>query len=365
MKYFKTLKIDIPEHVRDWECFRKLYPASGTENSRNNYQPTHFENSLGKLQAVSALAPKKAIDTGTATKHTRIDAWRSPSRTLQITIERIYSHVLKVEEADFRSNLRTCDESFFQLREKDLESAVRMVNEIGPDIIGKYNKGKMLLCRIIKLQKQKSRCDLLVFIIGNLGDWYKDKTESREAFKFYEAVREIILSLTETEMNIMFKFLSVDYELIKVLSHTKLGNSFLLSFLHQIEALHIPKGWRGEKMLQLSERELKIYKCWEGMIVDIVTHSIGATCEIPYEVFPSLRPLLARFDLRRTSKTRRPVEIEAIQIRLLEIMMEDCKVFGLQGREFDEDTMKEYFIVNDSCYYYLADTDMFTKSSKK
>lgn len=118
----------------------------------HKYTPAQFENSLGKLQVVSVMAPRKIIDLD-MTPPEKLESGSQltarDSRKIKLEIERLYTFLLQIEDLEIpwieRQDLTTT-ESKEELVAKIL-SSLQLEEKLAAIMC--FRKGKMLLVRLL------------------------------------------------------------------------------------------------------------------------------------------------------------------------------------------------------------------------
>jgi hypothetical protein len=223
----------------------------------------------------------------------------SPSRSLLLTIERIYINILRVEEADFRDTLRGREEGFSLTRAQSLESAFRILNWVGMDAVAKYNKGKVLLARMLSVTCGDNSA-IYKYIVVHMSDWFTAKDEIKQARVIYESVRKVIMMGDATDMIKMMCLLPYSSAFRKMLK-SRIGVAYLMSMLHHVEELFdqlINYDFSTTETLRPSNSYVHMISSQDEFLDCIARFIIylylDRTTFPPLEVFPSIKILVSR-----------------------------------------------------------------------
>ncbi|ODM95683.1 Protein PAT1 1 [Orchesella cincta] len=280
------------DDVQKHQLLSKLYPKRDAENvQRSHYEPARFENSLGKLQAVSALAPKRVIDT-----FIRVTECRNTSRGgmkayryLLLEIEKLYECLLTMEEADIRvAILCNADERDCHRRSQNTEKITKILTNYEKLLsVLSVTKGKMLICRVLPLTDAALRYK----VIGNLLDifplWGSDDMD-----KAFPYLRHCILHAEIRDLLTLIGAVT-DNNVFESIVMTKLGVSLLTCVYHQAEILLS----RCEPMLMEDLESLWTRKSVFGILAVLVKNDEMAE---PIEIYPNMLDHIRRFALHST-----------------------------------------------------------------
>ncbi|CAL8082077.1 unnamed protein product [Orchesella dallaii] len=280
------------DDVQKHQLLSKLYPKRDAENvQRSHYEPARFENSLGKLQAVSALAPKRVIDT-----FIRVTECRNASRGgmkayryLLLEIEKLYECLLTMEEADIRvAILCNADERDFHRRSQNTDKITKILTNYEKLLsVLSVTKGKMLICRVLPLTDATLRYK----VIGNLLDifplWGSDDMD-----KAFPYLRHCILHAEIRNLLTLIGSVT-DNNVFESIVMTKLGVSLLTCVYHQAEILLS----RCEPMLMEDLESLWTRKSVFGILAVLVKNDEMAD---PIEIYPNMLAHIRRFALHTT-----------------------------------------------------------------
>ncbi|CAG7718620.1 unnamed protein product [Allacma fusca] len=245
------------------DLLRMLFPKRTEEedNNRRHYEPAHFENSLGKLQAQSALAPKKAIDTVIRVTDSGPVAGKKKYRYLLLEIEKIYDCLLALEEADLRVALQTNGNAADEKELKALRAKVEHVLQDPKKLteVMSVRKGKFLVCRLVALIDQPARMVALMHLFKTFPSWSVSKSApvssgSAELVELFPYIRHCILNMDARSVESLI--VELREELIESMITTKLGISLLMVLLHQ-----------GEKLISSSQVTDQFKTLWNRLCV--------------------------------------------------------------------------------------------------
>lgn len=152
-------------------CRNKLLTQRIQRTVDRPHEPQQFENSLGKLHASTAHAPKKILDMAGSRKLDDGDGRTVPANTDLL----LFRKLLMDSEKGFSLLLKIEDPEVLTSHEAKLEAAQELVKRLGPNpeyLLG-IRKGRLLVLRSIgalwRLGRYKDTCiQLLYSLFDNL-----------------------------------------------------------------------------------------------------------------------------------------------------------------------------------------------------
>ncbi|KAL5475559.1 hypothetical protein EMCRGX_G025389 [Ephydatia muelleri] len=178
--YQKFMQKKVSSERQATESKSVLYLLPHLTHESKEYKPVEFEGALGKLSVQSISAPRRVIEVGVAGDSER-DAERQSGREAKrrqvlITIEKLYSVVLQIEEFE-RKAVQMAGEQRERLLERkghlctQLVLMLRTNDESGDQVfqmILSYRKGRRLLNRAVSVLPDLKAYDVLQLLLRNL-----------------------------------------------------------------------------------------------------------------------------------------------------------------------------------------------------
>lgn len=155
-----------------------LLPHITHEN--REYKPVEFAGTLGKLSVQSISAPRKILEAKVVADSDkdaeRFSGREAKKRQVLITIEKLYSIVLQMEELERKSSQMVGEQRERLLEKKDqlcvqLVAMLKMKDESGDQVfqmIMSYRKGRRLLNRAITVLPDHKALEALLLLLKNL-----------------------------------------------------------------------------------------------------------------------------------------------------------------------------------------------------
>ncbi|XP_046383866.1 protein PAT1 homolog 1 isoform X2 [Ischnura elegans] len=148
-----------------------LRDKDNKRTEHHKYTPAQFENSLGKLQVVSVMAPRKIIDldmTPPEKMETGSQLTARDSRRIKLEIERLYTFLLQIEDL----KIPWIEKQDLTTTESKEELVTKILNSLHQEeklsAILNFRKGKMLVVRLLPHLEPELQMQLWIYLFRNL-----------------------------------------------------------------------------------------------------------------------------------------------------------------------------------------------------
>ncbi|XP_071441104.1 protein PAT1 homolog 1 [Hetaerina americana] len=158
--------------TKSLEREHNLREKDNKRTEHHKYTPAQFENSLGKLQVVSVMAPRKIIDLD-MTPPEKLETGGSQltardSRRIKLEIERLYTFLLQIEDL----KIPWIEKQDFTTTESKEDLLAKILNSLQQEeklsAILNFRKGKMLVVRLLPHLEPELQTQLWIYLFRNL-----------------------------------------------------------------------------------------------------------------------------------------------------------------------------------------------------
>jgi len=243
---------------RDEETLLLLKSESMSMDSpRDQYTPLQYENSLGKLQAVTVKAPRKIIDVmGVLNQDAeQLSTAQKDSRNFKKTLlqlERLYKILIDVEDCEKKLALLPTGIPLRSQVESDGKEGIRNlgIQLTREDKLKSYiavRKGKMLLIRALRWLNTPQMRIVCTTLLQNYALAVKKDRDDKLLKEFWHAgIRRHILNCSSLALlHYYLTLLTSDQgqptksgSILKNIVNTPLGMSILLGIIQRLALLH-------------------------------------------------------------------------------------------------------------------------------
>lgn len=243
---------------RDEETLLLLKSESMSMDSpKDEYTPLQYENSLGKLQAVTVKAPRKIIDVmGVLNQDAeQLSTAQKDSRNFKKTLlelEKLYNILIDVEDCEKKLAVLPTGTPLRSQVETDGKEGIRnlgvqLVREQKLKLYIAVRKGKSLLIRALRWLNTSQMRVVCSTLLQNYSLAVKKDREDKLLKEFWHAgIRRHILNCSSLGLlHFYLTLLTSDHSsqsksgsLLKHIVTTPLGMSFLLGIIQRLVLLH-------------------------------------------------------------------------------------------------------------------------------